>query len=118
MVVLLYFHGYLEVRECDAHIGALVIGVLPFGLGIYAVRKALTKIGEQRVSAGVLRFRLERSSVRILIPVLFPVVGIAIPYHGGQLAQAVHHQGGEVACVGGCTAFERLTDLLDSKTMI
>ena len=91
MTVLFDFHRYLEVSESNTNVSSFVFGVLSFRLGISTVWKALSKIGEQCVSAGVLRFRLNGSSVRVLVPVLFPVVGIAIPYRGSQLAQPVHH---------------------------
>ena len=63
MSALLYFYRHIEVLVGNTDIGALVVGVLTFRLGIDSIRKLLSDIREQRVTAGILMLGLRRSAM-------------------------------------------------------
>ena len=80
MTALLDFYRHIEVLVRNTDVGPVVVGVLTFRLTIDSIRKLLSEVREQRVTAGILMLRHLRSSTRrILVPVLVPVVGIARP---------------------------------------
>ena len=71
------FHRHLEVTAGNPYVGAVVVGVVAFGLGVDPLGELVSQGRKQGVAAHVLVPRSRGAPGRIYIPVLTPAVGIA-----------------------------------------
>ena len=120
MPVLLYLHWHVELCPIrNADVGAIVIGVLALRLSVNTVAaEGAPQTGKQHVSATILVFGIQGSTMAILVPVLVPIDGVVPTDLDGKSIQLIHHQGCQVSSVGRSFVAESLSDLINGRLSV
>ena len=115
MRVFLDFYRHVKTSAGNTYISSLVIDARNFGISVGEVQ---TQITNQRVSAGILVFRLRRFLVFIFVPIWAPIIGVVRTDLICNRVQSIQHESREVAGIGRRAAVQGLADLFDGGVTI